>query len=246
MTSLVAVARRVGAASLAGVVAGIVVGGLLGRIVMRVAGFTAGPELAGAFTANGNRVGDITFAGTADIVIFVGLSAGFAGGVLYALVEPWLRPLRPWHGLGYGVGLFVTFGFLVLDPTNRDFQRFGSPPLNITMFTSLFLVFGVVVAWLFDRVHAAIAGPGRGARVAEILAFVALVPGLVVGILVGIAVAGIAQPLFPIVCAAGLLVGTVARRSRLPDLVGWGAFAVPMAIGAARTIGGLSDLLSGS
>ncbi|HEV2249206.1 MAG TPA: hypothetical protein VGT60_01730, partial [Candidatus Limnocylindria bacterium] len=52
-----AVARHVGTATLAGIIAGIVVGGLLGRVVMRIAGFMAGPGLAGVSTANGNQVG---------------------------------------------------------------------------------------------------------------------------------------------------------------------------------------------
>ena len=73
LTGLRAAARHVGAATLAGVITGVLVGGLLGRIVMRVAGFTAGPGMVGAFTSNGNRVGDITLEGTAVIVVFVGL-----------------------------------------------------------------------------------------------------------------------------------------------------------------------------
>lgn len=245
MPSLTAVARHVGTASLAGVIAGVVVGGLLGRVVMRIAGFTAGPGLVGVSTANGNQVGAITFAGTGAIVIFVGLSAGFAGGALYAAVEPWLRPLRPWHGLVYGAGLFATFGFLVIDPTNLDFRRFGSATLNVAMFAALFLAFGIVIAWLFDRLRANVAGHGRAARLTEILAFIAIVPALVVSVLVGISVSGIAEPLFPIVFAAGLLVAMLVRLRGLPDLVGYGAFAVPMAIGAVRTIGGLAELLSG-
>jgi hypothetical protein len=242
---LIALARQVGTTALAGVITGIIVGGLLGRIVMRVAGFTAGPALVGAFTANGNRVGEITFAGTAAIVVFVGLSAGLVGGVMYAALEPWLRRLRPWHGLAYGAGLFATFGFLVVDPTNLDFRRFGSPALNVAMFAALFLVFGVVIAWLFDRLRAVIAGTGRAARAVEVLAFLALAPGILATVLVAASVSGLAEPLFPIVFAAGLLIATIARWRRLPALVGYASFAVPMAIGAARTFGALPELLAG-
>lgn len=245
MSTLFVVARHVGTASLAGIITGVVVGGLLGRLVMRVAGFTAGPALAGALTANGNRVGEITFAGTAAIVIFVGLLAGLAGGAVYAAVEPWLRPLRPWHGLAYGAGLLVTFAFLVVEPTNLDFRRFGSPQLNVAMFAALFVAFGVMVAALFDGLRAVVARRGTAARVTDISAFVALGPGIIGVCLVAISVAGIAEPLFPIVSAAGLLSATLVRWRRWPDIVGYGALAVPMVIGAARMIGGLSELFAG-
>ena len=170
MIRLVAWGRHVGTATLAGVIAGVLVGGLLGRVVMRVAGFTAGPGLVGSFTANGNRVGDITVAGTAAIVLFVGLSSGLVGGVLYAALEPWLHRLRPWHGLAYGVALLAAFGFTVLDPANLDFRRFGSAPLNVAMFAALFLLFGVGTAFLFDRLRSLIAGATKLARAAEALA----------------------------------------------------------------------------
>src|SRR5687768_3404562 len=118
MAAWIALARHLGIASLSGILSGILVGGVLGRIAMRVSGFTAGPALVGVTTANGNRVGDITFGGTLALVIFVGLVSGVLGGIVYAIVEPWLGRARPWHGLLYGVGLLLTAGFTVLDPAN--------------------------------------------------------------------------------------------------------------------------------
>jgi len=245
VTTLLAIGRHVGAASLAGAITGIVVGGVLGRIVMRISGFTAGPALVGAFTANDNRVGDITFAGTAALIVFVGLGTGLVGGVLYAAVEPWLRRLRPWHGLAYGAGLLATFGFSVLDPSNLDFKRFGSPPLNVAMFAALFLGFGIVVAWLFDRLRARIAGPGRVARLAEILAFLTLGPSVAVTVLAAASITGLAEPLFPILFVLGLLIATFAQWRRLPAPIGYAALAAPVLIGATRTVGGLQELLAG-
>jgi hypothetical protein len=242
---LVALARHVGAATLAGVIAGVLVGGLLGRVVMRIAGFTAGPGLVGSFTANGNRVGDVTVRGTAEILLFVGLSSGLIGGVLYAAVEPWFGRLRPWHGLAYGVGLLATFGFTVLDPSNLDFRRFGSAPLNVAMFAALFLLFGVATALLFDRVRSLIDGRTKLARVTEALAFMALIPGAFATVLVLTAVAGLAEPLFPIMVALGLLIATVVRWRGLPDPIGYAALGATMLLGAARTIGALPEILAG-
>jgi hypothetical protein len=76
---------------------------------MRISGFMAGPAPGG----------------TLALILFTGLASGLFGGIVYAVVEPWLRRWRPWHGLAFGVGLFLALGLLVLDPFNFDFRRFG-------------------------------------------------------------------------------------------------------------------------
>jgi hypothetical protein len=242
---LTALALHVGTATFAGVIAGILVGGLIGRVVMRVAGSTAGPGLVGAFTANGNRVGDVTFGGTAAIVVFVGLGAGLTGGVLYAVVEPWLRQLRPWHGLVYGCGLLVAFGFAVLDPSNLDFQRFGSARLNVAMFAALFLVFGLVIAWLFDRLHTFILGTSAAARAAKAFALFTLIPGMIVTVLVLGSLSGLADTLFPIIVVLGLLIATFARWRALPAPIGYAALGATMLFGALRTLSAMPQILTG-
>ena len=183
--------------------------------------------------------------GTAAIVLFVGLSSGLIGGVLYAAIEPWVRRLRPWHGLAYGVGLLAAFGFTVLDPSNLDFRRFGSAPLNVAMFAALFLLFGVGTALLFDRLRSLIAGATTLARAAEALAFVALIPGAIATVVVLISVTGLAEPIFPIVVALGLLTATLVHWRGLPDPIGYAALGATLLIGAARTIAVLPEILAG-
>jgi hypothetical protein len=210
---------------------------------MRVAGFMAGPGMVGSFTANGNRVGDITFGGTLAIVLFVGLTAGLVGGVLYAVIEPWLGWLRPWHGLAYGAALLAAFGFTVLDPANLDFERFGSAPLNVAMFAALFLIFGVGTAWLFDRLRTVIAGTSRTARAVETLAFLALIPGAIAAVIVLVSLTGLADPFFPIVVAVALVIAALVRWRGLPRLIGYAALGTPLLLGAMRTIGGVPRIL---
>jgi hypothetical protein len=245
VTGLTAAARHAGAATLAGVITGVLVGGLLGRVVMRVAGFTAGPGMAGAFTANGNRVGEITVEGTAVIVVFVGLASGLAGGVVYAVVEPWLRRLRPWHGLTFGAWSLAALGFTVLEPSNLDFQRFGSAPLNVAMFAALFLIFGVVIAALFDLLRTLIASTTIAARSAEVLAFLVLIPAAIVTVLALVSIGGLSDPLFPIVFVLGLVIATVARSRALPRSVGYAALAAAMLFGAIRTALAVPQILAG-
>jgi hypothetical protein len=244
-TTWIALGRHIGTATLAGAVAGIVVGGLLGRIAMRVSGFTAGPGLVGVRTSNGNAVGDITFEGTLALMLFVGLGTGLVGGLLYAALEPSIRDLRPWHGLAYGAALLAAFGFTVLDPGNIDFRRFGLAPLNVAMFAALFLVFGIAQAWLFDRLGAIIAGPGRLARATQMLAWLSLVPAAVVTALVAVSVGGLDEPIPAILALGAVLIAVIARSRGLPALVGYAALAVPVALGLARTVSALPELLAG-
>lgn len=237
-------ARHLGLASLAGAIAGVVVGGLLGRVVMRISGFVAGPSLVGVTTENGNRVGDITLAGTFALIMFIGLPFGLLGGVVYAIVEPWLRRARPWHGFAYGAGLLLAIGFIVLEPSNFDFTRFGLPLLNVAMFAALFLMFGVVSAWLFDTLRGQRDGNGRAARVIDILAWLSIVPALaVVALFIG-GGAGL-DPLPAILIVATLLVPAIVRWRGLPRVIGYASLAAVLLFGAARTLSGLPDLVRG-
>ena len=239
------VARHVGAASLAGIVAGVLVGGLLGRVIMRISGFMAGPALAGVHTENGNVVGDITLAGTIALIMFVGLPSGILGGLLYALLEPWLGRLRPWHGLAYGLALLATAGFTFLDPVNFDFRRFGVPVLNVAMFAALFVLFGAATAWLFERVRELRAGATGVARAVDVLAWLALLlAGLVVLLFLGGA-AGL-EPILAIVVVAVLLVPAIVRWRGLPAPIGYVSLIVVFLIGAARTLTGVLQLLTGT
>lgn len=238
MASWLAVGRHVGLASLAGLVSGIVVGGLLGRVVMRVSGFAAGPNMVGVRTSNGNRVGDITVEGTLALIVFTGLAAGLFGGVMYAVVEPWLRRLRPWHGLAYGVGLLATFGYTVLDPFNFDFTRFGPLALNIAMFAGLFIIFGVFAAWIFDRLGVVAARAGPSGRAVEMLAWLAL--GLASLLLVG--VIATTEPddlIFVLGTGAALALAVIVYWRGLPRAIGYACLAGVLVLGTLRTLDGL-------
>jgi hypothetical protein len=230
--------------SLAGLIAGVLVGGLLGRVVMRISGFTAGPALVGVTTENGNRVGDITVAGTLALVVSVGLASGAIGGVLYALSEPWLRPLRPWHGLAYGLALLAAAGFTTLDPANFDFTRFGVPALNVAMFAALFVIFGVLTAWLFDALSVVRVGTGKAARAVDMLAWFALVPAsAVVALFLG-GGAGL-EPIVAILIVAALLVPAIVRWRELPRAIGYATLIGVLLLGASQTLRGLPQLLAG-
>lgn len=242
MFSFRALGRHVGAASLAGIVAGIVVAGVLGRLAMRVSGFTSRPDLIGVQTSNGNRVGDITVEGTLFLALFIGLSAGVAGGVLYASAEPWLRRRR-WKGVIFGLALLAALGFRIIDPGNFDFQRFGSAPLNVAMFAALFVAYGAGVAWLFDRVRRAIDGSGPIATGLEIAAFLAGIVAVALAALFFFSAGGLDEPLTALVFAAAAIVPAIVRWRALPPVIAYAAFALAILFGALRTLSGISQML---
>lgn len=222
-----------------------VVGGLLGRIAMRVSGFMAGPAMVGVHTENGNRVGDITLGGTIGLVLFAGVAIGVLGGVLYASFEPWLRRFRPWHGLLFGVGLLAGAGFSILDPSNFDFARFGSAPVNVTMFAALFLLFGIATAWLVDRLRGLAVRGGTPARVVEALSWLAVLPAALLMLLTIAGLPTAQDPLPTIIIVGALSIAAVAHWRKFPLLVGYAALAVPLVMGAVRLAGGLPALLRG-
>lgn len=169
-------AEAAGVAALAGTIAGILVGGLGSRVAMRISGAMSDPALIGvARTANDNIVGSVTLEGTLALTIFVGLIPGLIGGALYAAARPWLAPLGRWAGLAFGLVLLAALGPVALEPSNFDFQRFGSPALNVAMFALLFPLFGVTIAIAHPRIAWAV-HEARGRSPWTIAAWIALVP----------------------------------------------------------------------
>ncbi len=144
--------RSLGVGAFAGVFAGALVGGLGGRLAMRVSGHltSGGTSIT---TANGNQLGEITFAGTLALVIFSGIVPGVLAGVLYALLSPSLGRAGRSRGFVFGTGLLAVAGPLAIEPFNFDFEVFGFLWLNVLMFAAIFVLVGVVLAPLYDLVE---------------------------------------------------------------------------------------------
>lgn len=185
------VLQSLGAGLVAGVVAG-AVGAGAARIAMRVAALLADP-CAGVITENDNPCGVFTFSGTAGLIIFGALFQGVAGGILYAAFVPWLRGLGGWRGLVFGVAILAVLGFTLFDPANPDFDRFGSPVVNVVMFAVLFPVFGLVVAPVFDVVKSRMPAlpPRRQIRWTDLPGYAVMALAVFAAALAGIGSVGI-------------------------------------------------------
>jgi len=241
--SVRALGRHVGAASLAGIIAGVLIAGVLGRIAMRVSGFMSRPELVGVSTANGNRVGEITLSGTLGLALFVGIPAGILGAVLFASAEPWLRRVRPWQGVLFGLILLLFSGFAFIEPTNLDFRRFGSAAINIAMFGGLFVAFGALIAWLFDRIRPAMEGNRTSARVLEVVAFGAALAVIALSVLFFVSIGGLSDPALLVLFAGVAIVPAIVLWRGLPPVIAYAVFAVAVLLGAWRTLSGVSEML---
>ncbi|CAN5115338.1 hypothetical protein BH20ACT24_BH20ACT24_21140 [soil metagenome] len=177
-------ARSVTIGGVAGAVAGVLVGGLGGRLVMRLSAIAADPSVIGAVTENGNRVGEITAGGTIGLIAFGGLFLGISGGILFVVARPWLRWAGRLRGPVFGAFALATAGHAVIDDDNFDFFLLRPAWLNVLMFSLVFLLYGVTVQALTDRIE------GRPARIPRPLRFVLYGGAIALGFLVLIPTGG--------------------------------------------------------
>jgi len=75
--------------------------------------------------------------------------------------------VRPWQGVLFGLILLLATGFHIHRPAQLRLPALRSAAINIAMFGGLFVAFGALIAWLFDRIRPAIEGNGTPARVLE-------------------------------------------------------------------------------
>ena len=145
--------RHIALVGVAGLATGLVVAGGGGRLLMRVAAISGPNSATGRLTESGFNVGEITLGGTVELVLFVGLFAGGIGAVLYLITEPWLDWAGKWRGVAFGAFLLAVGSATsdALDPDNFDFELLGNKAFVVGMFVVLFLLYGVVLVWLSDR-----------------------------------------------------------------------------------------------
>jgi len=144
--------RDIARGGLAGLVVGIVVAGFGGRIAMRLAALRVG-DATGALTENGNRIGDITLAGSLGLIL-IGLLFGALAGTVWVVIRPWL----PGAGLRRAlVAMIVAIGlgsFGLIRGGNSDFMVLRHDPVVVGLLVGLVGLIGLSISlvdgWL-DR-----------------------------------------------------------------------------------------------
>lgn len=228
--------------------------GISSRLAMRVAGMLTIDANRFRMTENGNRVGEFTLDGT----MFLGLLAGSAGVVtllLYLLLRNRL-PFGGWQRSGvFAVLLLAVFGFVLMDPSNGDYQTFGPAWLNVSMFSSLYLIMGFLTSQIYEAgirrdVTARILAARAPVRIPVVAASTALA-GFGLLIMSGIAFLG-AAALFLLVLVG--LVAWFANRLIFASGREWnlylprvvqplGLLVVPGILGFILTARGITEIL---
>ena len=143
--------RRLGAASLAGLVAGLAVGGVGGRLAMFVLRLTSSDSLRGVPTDDGFDIGSFT-TDTIGLVLFTTL-AGALFAVPYFVVRRWLPERRRPTQAAVFFGLVG--GAAVIEPGGVDFTFIDPQVLAVALFIALPAAYGAAMAagteWLLDR-----------------------------------------------------------------------------------------------
>ncbi len=177
--------RDITRGGLAGLVVGIGVAGLGGRLVMRLAALVV-PSASGSFTENGNRIGEITVAGTAGLIVFLGLLSTVFLATIWVAISPWL----PGRGIVRGlvaIPIAVAVGaFALVNAGNPDFVVLAHDPVVVVILLALVAMtapaMAVVDGWLDRRLPHAVRGTSSVAILYTALAVVGVVLGSVVAI----------------------------------------------------------------
>jgi hypothetical protein len=154
------VLRDIAKGGMAGGIVGGVVGGLGGRLVMRVLALLH-QDAIGAFTENGNRIGDFTLGGTLFLAVF-GVIAGLLAGALWVIVSPWI-PERPRVRAFLTAGVAIAMGTpLLIIGRNPDFVILDHDGMVVGLLIALVGLIGFAVAlmdaWLDQRLPHVTAG----------------------------------------------------------------------------------------
>ncbi|MBI5287739.1 MAG: hypothetical protein HY873_02065 [Chloroflexi bacterium] len=115
-------------------------------------------------------VGEISLGGTMSLVM-LGAVAGVLGGLFYLGLRRWLWVPPTWRGPAFAAVTLLTVGHVLFDTANVDFQIFEPVAVVIALFAALFLMNGLLLVPLADRIHPEPAYPA-GSRVPRAVAFV--------------------------------------------------------------------------
>lgn len=143
--------RLVACATASGAIAGVVVVGGFGRLAMRVLAITSDERVHGAFSDDAEVIGQFTLEGTIGFIVFAGLFFGLGGGVLYAVLRPFLSRSRWLRVLAAG-GVFAAIGTpIIVKPDGRDFGILEPAWLAVALFVVLSFGLGALTALIHDR-----------------------------------------------------------------------------------------------
>ena len=236
--------RAVAVAVFAGALSGAVACGIGARLAMRVTALLASDSDQGTLTDAQATVGDVSVAGTIFLVV-LGAAVGSVGGLLYMAAHRRLAWAGPWRGLVFGALILAIFGSTLIEGRNPDFDRFGIPIVNVAMFATLFVFFGVLIAPVYDNVQRAVPSPSTSALglillSCEVFGVVVLVPATMLVFALLVADAALAS--LAIAAMIGYLLVAMPLRFPMRSAAAsftaedFGPLALPIAAGLALDV----------
>ena len=206
---LVALLRTLGSGVLAGMIVGVLIGGAGSRLAMFISGQVYLRQHPGGVIiteSSGQTVGSFSWSGTFDLLV-EGMFSGAVGGLLYVAIRRWLPGSARWHGAAFGLFLLLVAGSMTISSANRDFSRIGSAWINVGMFAMLFLLFGILVAPITERIDRWFTParvPQRQSPVKQVAARTLVYPLGAFGLLVSIAL------ILTVLVFAGVTIASIA------------------------------------
>ncbi len=237
--------RTLAVGALAGLIAGFLAGGVGSRLAMRISAIATSEPFRRVPTEAGATVGEITAAGTI-FLLFAGSVIGVAAGVLYVAVARWLPAPAAWKGLLFGALLLMVGGSFLIAGDNPDFRLFGPKLLNIVMFASLPVLFGLIVAPLATRFERSVPSPSLRPQALALYAVVALLlmPGVAASmfVLVGLPLLLVGYLLVVDVLDRAGALGGLRRRNLL--IGGYAVLVIPGVAGLLALIRNIRHIYS--
>jgi hypothetical protein len=228
------------------------IAGIGSRIFMRLSGFLTVDQNRFRLTEKEARVGEITVRGTMVLGV-IGAGAGVLSLLLYLFIRDRL-PFEGWRkSSAYAVLLLVVFGYVVMDPSNPDYHLFGPAWLNISTFSSLYLLMGFCTAQVYELSR----GLNRRFNLASrppAIQFTLLlisVPVSVLGFLITLTALFLGTTGLIVVAIGGLawILDRLMRQGHvslnwMPGAVRpWGVLVVPGILGFILTARGIAEIL---
>ena len=172
--------RDITRGGLAGLVVGILVAGIGGRLVMRLAALLV-PSATGALTENGNRIGEITLAGSVALIVFAGLAATILLAVVWVAIAPWLPGRGVVRGLVAMPIAVALAAFGLINASNPDFVVLRHDPAVVAILLALVALTAPAMAvadgWFDRRLPHAVAIGSRAGIVYTVLAAIGVALG---------------------------------------------------------------------
>ncbi len=171
--------RDIARGGLTGLIVGLVGVGIGGRVVMRLATLLV-PESVGAFTENGNRIGNITLGGSLGLVI-LGLVLGAMVATIWVVISPWIPGVglrRALLAMPIAVGLGAS---RLIEGGNRDFFVLDHDRGVVGLLILLVAVIGLLFALVDDALDRRLPpATGRALTAYSVLTIVGLAIAMLV------------------------------------------------------------------